>query len=309
MKALQFVDTNFVLAIDIETVRIAQNFEELPADFQSAWEYKNKQNGEVPDQEELVASWPRSSSLYPEFSKVCCVSVTYLSKGKLKCKNYVSEHEVVILKELRKDLQAFTKSNSKYTLAGHAGKYFDYPFLAKRYLINGLEIPEILDTSAQKPWESKLLCTNELWRSFGTGSGSSLQALCTAFGLEISKVDLVGDGVGQAYFEGELTRIADYCNLDAIACFNVLRKFKRESTFKFEEVVYVNQGEVLELVPFLTEIHKTKVLTREQAAEIDAFCVDLSVDQVNNIKLILEAALVNKAGKLAKEHEEFIESL
>jgi DNA polymerase elongation subunit (family B) len=309
MKALQYVDTSYVLAIDIETVRLANLFTDLSEDFQSAWEYKNKQDGVVPDQDSLKDSWVRNSSLYPEFSKVCCVSVTYLSKGKLKCKNYVSDNEKLILRELSKDLQAFTKSNSKYTLVGHAAKFFDYPFLAKRYLINNLEIPDILDTSAQKPWESKLLCTNELWRSFGTGSGSSLQALCTAFNLEISKVDLVGDGVGKAYYDDELERIADYCNLDAIACFNVIRKMKREQTFKFTEVVYVNQGQRLEAVPFLTEIHKNKVLTQEQAIAIDAFCLELSVDEINNVKLILEAALINNKGKLKKEHEDFIENL
>ena len=81
--------------------------------------------------------------------------------------------------------------------------------------------------------------TNDLWKSFGTGPGSSLQALCTVLNIPISKVDLVGDEVGAAYFKGELTRIADYCSLDTIATFNVFRFFKKESIFSFEEVVYV----------------------------------------------------------------------
>lgn len=38
----------------------------------------------------------------------------------------------------------------------------------------------------------------------GTGSGSSLQALCTVLGIPVSKVDLVGDEVGAVYFEGIL---------------------------------------------------------------------------------------------------------
>jgi hypothetical protein len=57
--------------------------------------------------------------------------------------------------------------------------------------------------------------------------------------IPISKVDLVGDEVGEAYFRGELKRIADYCSLDTIATFNVFRFFKKESIFSFEEVVYV----------------------------------------------------------------------
>jgi hypothetical protein len=42
----------------------------------------------------------------------------------------------------------------------------------------------------------KNMDTNELWKSFGTGPGSSLQALCNVLGIPVSKVDLVGDEVG-----------------------------------------------------------------------------------------------------------------
>ena len=85
----------------------------------------------------------------------------------------------------------------------------------------------------------KNLDTNELWKSFGTGPGSSLQAVCTVLNVPVSKVDLVGDEVGEAYFKGELERIAKYCSLDTIATFNVFRVFKKETIFPFEQVVYV----------------------------------------------------------------------
>lgn len=309
MKIIKFIESSNVMAIDIETVRIKEHYHDLSEEWQSAWEYKNKQDGKIPDQDTLAKLWVDTSSLYPEFSKICAVSVAYLSKDQLKCKNYVSESEVALLKSLQKDLAAFQKAKSGFRLVGHASIFFDYPFMCKRYLINGMEIPDIFEESNKKPWEKLMLCTNELWRSFGTGSGSSLQALCTAFGVEVSKVDLVGDGVGKAYFAGELTRIADYCNLDTIATYNIFRKFKRESTFLFSEVVYVNQGEIIEPVPFLSNIQKSKLLTQEQAMAIDAFCSDLTVQEINTVRTLLEAALADKKGKLNKEHEEFLEKL
>ena len=311
MKAVKHINSEHVLAIDIETVRIEEHYADLSDDWKSAWEYKNKQEGVVPSYEELEKLWVKKASLSAEFSKICAVSVVYLSKGTLKCKNYVSADERTILKELGKDVGLFQKSNPSYTLVGHASIFFDYQFICKRYLINDLDIPAMFDESGSKPWDKKLLCTNELWKSFGAfnSPGSSLQALCTAFGIEISKVDLVGDEVGKAYFNGELVRIADYCNLDTIATFNVFRKFKRESTFRFDEVVYVNQGQVLEPVPFLTEIHKTKTLTDAHKKAITEFCEELTGSETEDVKKILEAALVDAKGNLSPAINQFLQDL
>ena len=311
MKAIKHINSEHVLAIDIETVRIKENCSELSEDWKSAWEAKNKQDGVVPPYEELEKLWTKNASLSATFSKICAVSIAYLSKGKLKCKNYVSADERTILKELGKDINLFEKSNPNYTLVGHASKFFDYPFICKRFLINDLEIPNMFDESGIEPWKKKLLCTNDLWKSFGAfnSEGASLQALCTAFGIEISKVDLVGDEVGKAYYAGELVRIADYCNLDTIATFNVFRKFKRESTFRFDEVVYVNQGQVLESVPFLTEIHKSKTLTDYHKKAISEFCEELTGSETEDVKKILEAALVDAKGSLSSEINQFLQDL
>lgn len=309
MRKIANIDSNYIISLDIETVRIKEHFKDLPEEEQDSWEYKNKNNGEVPDNEVLAKMWADNASLYAEHSKVCAVSIAYLKKGVLRCKNYVSDSEVAILKELRKDLNMFRSVNPRYTLVGHAALFFDYPFLVKRYIINRMEIPPMLDESGLPPWERKLLCTNDIWRSPGTGAGASLQAICTAMKIPVSKVDLVGDGVGKAYFNGELVRIADYCNKDVVATFNVFRVFKRESIFQFEDVEYVNQGEVLEMVPFLSDIQKAKTITKEQAIEIDDFCKELSVSQIEIVRDILHAACVGKKGALPDEVATYLEKL
>ena len=240
MKAVSHINSVDILTTDIETVRIVENFKNLSDEWKSAWSYKMKQDGETLSDEELAEKWTKMASLYAEFSKVCTISLTYIKDGVLKCKNYSGLDEKEILSSFAKDLDKFYKFNRNYRLLGHAAKYFDYPFLAKRYIINGFDVPSMIDESASKPWEMRNVDTNELWRSFGTGPGSSLQALCTTLGIPISKVDLVGDEVGKAYFEGQIDRISKYCSLDTIATFNVFRVFKKETIFSFEEVVYVN---------------------------------------------------------------------
>ena len=244
MKLLRDIPTKHFVAIDIETVRIAEKYEDLSDEWKSAWEYKNKQAGEVPFFEELADSWEKTSSLYAEFSKVCAVSVVFLSKNedRLICKEFFGEDEGVLLTQLREFLNQISGSAKDFRLVGHAAKYFDYPFLCKRYIINSIAIPTLLDTAHQKPWENRNLCTNQdIWKMGGTGAGSSLQALCTALAIPISKVDLVGDEVGNAYYRGEVERIANYCSLDTIATFNVIRRIKGEKIFQFNEVSYLDK--------------------------------------------------------------------
>ena len=253
MKLLRDIPTNHFVAIDIETVRIREKYEDLSPEWQSAWEYKNKQSGEVPYFEELSDSWDKTASLFAEFSKVCAVSLVFMiGDEKLKFKEFFGEDEEALLTELRDFLQRMAQSDGgkNYRLVGHAAKYFDYPFLCKRYVINGITIPTLLDTAHLKPWESRNLCTNaDIWKMGGTGAGSSLQALCTTLNIPISKVDLVGDEVGAAYYRGEVERIANYCTLDTIATFNVIRRIKGERVFEFDEATAVKEASATKLVP------------------------------------------------------------
>lgn len=266
MKLLNNISTRYIVSLDIETVRIEENFENLSEDWQSAWEYKNKQGGEVPTYEELSDLWNKKAPLYAEFSKVCAVSLTFLdaNEERLLCKEFYGEDEERLLRELKEFLDRISAKSKDFRLVGHGAKYFDYPFLCKRYVIKELDIPLILDTAHLKPWESMNLCTNaDVWKMGGTGSGSSLQALCTALSLPISKVDLVGDEVGNAYFKGEYERIGRYCSLDTIATFNVIRKIKKEKIFKFEEVVYIDEPVEEKEITILERLFNTKQLNKD----------------------------------------------
>lgn len=300
MKIIKDVPSTAILAIDIETVRIVEHYNDLDEDYKSAWEYKNKQEGKVPDEEVLSDLWVKNASLWPEFSKVCSVAIAYLQGDTLKCKQYTSSFEYIILQELSKDLAAFNKKPGAYRLVGHASKHFDFPFLCKRYIINRMEIPTMLDESFCKPWEQTLLCTNELWKSFGSFSnaGSSLQSLCVALGVPISKVDLVGDEVGKAYFKGELERIGTYCSLDTIATFNVFRRFKLESIFLFSDVVYANKDVILKPGDFVAvketvfeEVLRTQKLSKKTKDALNKAVKDLTTAEIENLVLILQSCM------------------
>lgn len=238
MKLVKELDLSKVAAIDIETVRIVDKYKDLSEQYKQAWQYKQKHEGVVPKEKELAELWERTASLYAEFSKICAVSIAYAKKdGTLECLEFFGEDEVVILNTAADVLDRM--HIAKFILAAHAGKYFDYPYICKRYVINGLPIPVILDTAHLKPWEASNICTNQdVWKMGGTGPGSSLIALCVALGLPISKVDLVGDEVGKAYYEGKYADIGRYCSYDAVSVTNILRKIQGLPIIQFNEVNY-----------------------------------------------------------------------
>ena len=323
MKVLKNIKSELICAIDIETVRIEDRFEDLSEGFQSAWEYKNKQNGVIPNWEELSELWTKTSSLYAEFSKVCAVSLAYLdAKGTLVCKEFYGENEKELLISLGTVLDNMYKHNKAYRLAGHAAKFFDYPYLSKRYIINRLNIPQVLDSSGLKPWECLNLCSNELWKVGGTGAGSSLQALCACLDIPTSKSDLVGDEVGKAYFDKELVRIKDYCSLDTIATFNVIRVFKGESIFQFDEVNYVvgysvdgamaTQGEEPKETqkPLLDSIFAKGQIDPEDYDRVMATAKTLDVEEKMKFCDLITAALLNKDKKtLDIDEQEIIDEI
>ena len=305
MKAVQNIKSSLIVGLDIETVRLADEFKDLDEGFKDAWRYKNKQDGIIPTEEELSESWKRLASLYAEFSKICAVSLAYLDpQGKLVCKEYYGENEKAILEALSVTLNNMQAHNSQYRLVGHASKYFDYPYTSKRYIINELQIPNCLDSSNLKPWEGMNLCTNDLWKCGGTGAGSSLQALCNVLGVPISKVDLVGDEVGSAYFRKEFSRIGRYCSYDSVATFNVFRKFKQEDIFEFDQVQYITaysedmvEKEVVEEQPLLQKIYKATNISEETRKQIQERLSKkkLSKKEKEYLEDILSSLYVNSA--------------
>jgi hypothetical protein len=271
MRALKKIPSSNIFAIDIETVRLAEKFEDLDERFQDAWTYKNKQNGIIPEPDELADLWERTASLYAEFAKICAVSICWADKkDNLYVREYYSEDETELLTLVLQSLEKIYDGDKDSLLAGHASKYFDFPFICKRLIINRFEIPKILDNVLGKPWDAKnVLCTNnDLWKMGFLGPGSSLQALCTVLNVPVSKVDLVGDEVGREYFKGNLSGIGRYCSYDAIATLNVIRVLKGEDIFEFDQATYLNASNKVAEVPVLVRIYNNNSISTKDKEDL-----------------------------------------
>lgn len=221
-----------LIFIDIETIPCTDNVENLSQHmFETYYQiYEKRQNKDETVQNHFFGN----AALYPEYLNIVCVSLGYYNVTTSGFSVLaITGSEIGILNELTKILE--TKSFYGKRLVAHNGKDFDYPVLIKRYLINRLVLPKIFKLYCnQKPWESSLLDSKEMWRfgGFSANHISSLDRLCSVFGIESPKSDITGKEIGTYYYDSKnysteefiyvINRIAKYCNNDVKALFKVV---------------------------------------------------------------------------------------
>tara|TARA_Y100001954_G_scaffold234887_1_gene291364 strand:+ start:733 stop:1452 length:720 start_codon:yes stop_codon:yes gene_type:complete len=238
---LSDIKLNKVLFLDIETAPVKYNFEELSPEFQNLWAEKTAWQRK----EDFTASefYKKKAGVMAEFSKVICISVGYmfLEKGEnhLRIKSFYAADEKELLSDfillLNKEFN--TKS---HVLCAHNGKEFDFPFLARRILVNELKLPKILEIAGKKPWEINHLDTMDLWRFGDYKNYTSLKLLTTLFNIPTSKDDIDGAQVSRVYWEEkDLERIKIYCQKDTITVAQLLLKYKGEDLIKEENIEFV----------------------------------------------------------------------
>ena len=153
------------------------------------------------------------------------------------CRSNPLDETLQILEGLKGVLAKFFK-RSKGLLCTHNGKEFDFPFLARRYVINGVVLPEVLQLAGKKPWEVSHLDTMDLWKFGDYKHYTSVELLAYTLGIESPKDDITGADVARVYYEEkDLARIQRYCEKDVVTIARVLQRFKGQEVLKDEEVI------------------------------------------------------------------------
>jgi len=215
-----------VLFLDIETVPQASSFSGLEPLMQVLWEKKSKVF-RTPEQTPEEAY--ERAGIYSEFGKIICISVGLVKNEEphsIRLKSFFGDNEKNLLKEFSDMLAKFCRSDKAAVLCAHNGREFDFPYIARRMIINDLVIPGILDNAGKKPWEVKLLDTMDLWKFGDYKNYTSLDLLTSILGIPTPKDDIDGSMVAGIYYtEKDLPRIVRYCEKDVLAIVRVLRKF------------------------------------------------------------------------------------
>ncbi|MBT6808359.1 MAG: 3'-5' exonuclease [Flavobacteriales bacterium] len=238
---LENIKLEKVLFLDIETVPCESNFEDLDSTFKKLWEEKTQWQRK----EEFTPSkyYKLKAGVMAEFAKVICISIGYLftEKGEqhFRIKSFYGDDEFILLEKFIDLLNKKFKSNS-HLLCAHNGKEFDFPFLSRRILINGLKLPKLLDIAGKKPWEVNHLDTMELWRFGDYKNYTSIKLLAALFGIPTPKDDIDGSQVARVYWEeNDLERIKTYCQKDTLTVAQLLLKYKGQNLIKEENIEFV----------------------------------------------------------------------
>jgi uncharacterized protein YprB with RNaseH-like and TPR domain len=226
-----------VLFLDIETIPMAPELDMLTPGMQVLWDKKSKQF-RAPDQ--TPADVFERAGIYSEFGRIICISVGYIKEKDpygFRLKSFYGDEEKPLLIEFSAMLSKFAKPGKEALLCAHNGKEFDFPYIARRMIINGLQIPELLDNAGKKPWEVKLLDTMDLWKFGDYKNYTSLDLLTTILGIPSPKDDIDGSMVAGIYYkEKDLKRIVKYCEKDVLAIAQVLLRYMNKPVIQPDRI-------------------------------------------------------------------------
>ncbi len=152
-----------ILFLDIETVPQKPSFADLDETTQMLWEQKSQYQRK---DEFTPEEFYERAGIWAEFGKVICISVGYfIVKGDARNFRVTSFYgeELELLKQFKQLLQEHF-NQTRHLLCAHNGKEFDFPYIARRMVINRMNLPYKLDLFGKKPWDIPHLDTMELWK-------------------------------------------------------------------------------------------------------------------------------------------------
>lgn len=217
-----------LLFLDIETIGCTDSYSSLSERLKTQWARKANflRREESQTDEDLFYN---RAGIYAEFGKIIVIAIgKYIDTEKgelgLKIKYFADHDEKKLLQEFKSMLD---KMDGNTKLCAHNGKEFDFPFLCRRMLINGIAPPVVLNQSGRKPWEVTHLDTMDMWKFGDYKHYTSLDLLATIFEIPSSKGVMDGSQVNEVYYkEKNLTKIADYCLGDVIAIAQLYLRYK-----------------------------------------------------------------------------------
>lgn len=228
-----------ILFLDIETAPEHASFDLCDEEMQQLYDTKTqyqRKDGQSPEE------FYERAGIWAEFGKIVCLSAGYFTfRGDIRHFRVTSfcGEEKQILKDFSNLLNNHF-SQPQHIMCGHNAKEFDFPFIARRMIINNLPIPQKLNLFGKKPWEIPHLDTMEMWKFGDYKSFTSLKLLTKILGIPSPKGDIDGSQVGHVYHvEKDIDRIVTYCEKDVVATAQVFLRFRGEDLLVDDEVVHV----------------------------------------------------------------------
>jgi 3'-5' exonuclease len=231
-----------ILFIDIETVSCVASYEALDDALKPLWDKKAAMIKKT-DPEKAGDLFFEKAAIYAEFGKVIVIGLGIVTFDEhdvptLRVKALQGHDEKALLRDFKDVLENGFQQNC-LRLCAHNGKEFDFPYLCRRMLINGIPLPRVLDIAGKKPWEVAHLDTMEFWKFGDRKSFTSLHLLAVLFGISSSKELMEGSEVNHYYYaENNLGKIAAYCLQDVVVTVQLFLKMNCWQPIQPADIVF-----------------------------------------------------------------------
>ena len=184
------------------------------------------------------------AGIWAEFGKIVCISVGYFSfrhqQRTFRVTSFTGEEKNLLEDFSRLVNEHFSRPNKLF--CAHNGKEFDFPYISRRMIINGIEIPQKLQLFGKKPWEIPHLDTMEMWKFGDYKHYTSLKLLAHILGIPSPKDDIDGSEVRNVFYnEGDIDRIATYCEKDTITVAQILLRFRNDILLDDDEILILGR--------------------------------------------------------------------
>ena len=229
-----------ILFLDIETAPEVEFFTDLSTEMQELYALKTQYQRK---DEFTPEEFYHRAGIWAEFGKIICISVGYFVERKgvnqLRVTSFYGDNEHKLLVDFKNLLDTHF-NHPNHLLCAHNGKEFDFPYIARRMIINRIDLPSKLNLFGKKPWEVPHLDTLDLWKFGDYKHYTSLKLLTAILGIPSPKQDIDGSEVANVYYqEKNLSRIVEYCERDTVAVAQLLLRFLNKPLLEDAQIVRV----------------------------------------------------------------------
>ena len=218
-----------ILFLDIETVANTYDYNAMDERMKIQWSRKAGFLRREKDQSD-EGIYHERAGIYAEFGKIVCIAVGKFIETEsgdlvLKTKTYAGDNEKDLLADFKSMIEKMDAAVLK--LCSHNGKEFDFPYICRRMLVNGISLPAALNIMGKKPWDIQHLDTMEMWKFGDYKHYTSLELLAAIFNIPTSKNGLDGSQVNVTYHrDNDLQRIKEYCVRDVVVLAKLFLKMR-----------------------------------------------------------------------------------
>lgn len=291
MSKLLKMNIDKFLFFDAEVVREHETLE-IGSDACDVWKRKHRSKDLQPH--ELIDLYEKEASLDPCHSKIVCITVGFVTGGKIHLKSLVGDEKTIISDFC--DILEKLKVPCGFNILD-----FDLPLLLMRAFKHGLSkrIPDAYNVSGKKPWDFDNTIVDLMKSIKGTMfKNPSLADCCYLMGVESPKTSIDGSMVSDAYYAGRLDEIVAYCERDVLALVHLFQRMNDETELITEIVVKTDGGVKEEVIPemsLLERIYRSSDLSDKTCEEIKTLIgkKKLTVKDKKNLKTILMGIMIH----------------